>query len=85
MVSFSLDWHRPVTRFAILWGVIGILSTGYGLYEMSTYSCEPTATTGCGDSFGFVFVLWGLPILGLVVTFLLVRLARQNLRDDQTP
>lgn len=77
MVSFSLDWHQPVTRFAALWGVIGVLLTGYGVYKMTTYSC----TGECGDSIGFIFVLWGLPILGLVVVFLLGSLAYRNLRD----
>ncbi|WP_137284721.1 hypothetical protein [Halorussus salinisoli] len=81
MVSLEVDRDDPVTRFATLLLVVGTGLLGLGLYRTTTYSCGP-ARAGCGDSFGFAFVLWGVPLVALSTVVLAGRIASQNLRDE---
>jgi len=83
MALLEVDWTDPVTRFAVPWLVVGIGLVGVGLYRIGTYSCGPTPA-GCGDSFGFVFVLWGVLLAALWTVVLVGRIAFRNLRNEES-
>jgi hypothetical protein len=83
MALLEVDWTDPVTRFAVPWLVAGIGLVGGGLHRIGTYSCGPDSA-GCGDSFGSIFVLWGVLLAVLWTVVLVGRIVFRNLWNEES-
>ena len=76
----GIGTDRPVRLALLAWAGIGLALTTYGLYDISTYRCPPGAD--CGGPLGFVLVLWGLAVVGLVTVVVLGQFVARRLRSD---
>ncbi|USZ69822.1 hypothetical protein NGM10_17145 (plasmid) [Halorussus salilacus] len=79
----ALDWSRlrPVTKAAVFWVGTGLALALAGLADLLTDSCDPAGDAGCGEPFGFVLLLWGVPMVLVSGLVLVSRFARSS-RDD---
>lgn len=75
----TVGTDHPVRLALVAWAGVGFALTTYGVYDMHTYRCPPGG--GCGGPLGFVLVLWGLAILGVVTVVVLGRFASRRFRD----